>query len=671
MAIEAAGAENVSETDEALLGAFQPMTPLAPDADAHERAILRPLARQFPNLDAALAEAARLAAERTLPKGTVHVISDVHGDDVKLRHVINNASGTLRPTVERLFGDRLNPAEIQEFLTLIFYPKETLARPAPTPVDPTVHRQFCRRTLRHLFEIVKTLARRDSLQRVNEVLPDEFRDLLRELLNRHTNDPDPDYFDAIVDTLVEHDRALRLIRLTARVLRNLAIDELIIAGDFYDRGPHGDRVMDYLMRLPNVAITWGNHDAAWLGACLGQEALIAHVLRVSARYRRFSQLEEGYGVTLQPLEHLVRAEYADDPAACFMPKGEGLRDRLMIARMQKAAAIMQFKLEGQAIDRNPEWGLGGRKLLHRIDHAAGAITIDGVTHPLKDAHFPTIDPSDPYRLSVEERACMDRLKQSFFASKALWAHMRFMVARGAMYLVRDDHLIFHGCVPVDETGAFLPMVVDGQERSGLALFEAIERVVARSVARPEPKDLDLLWYLWCGPRSPLFGKDRITTLENDLVAAKETHVETKDPYFSLIHEADFCDRVMEEFGVDPARGLIVNGHVPVKIEAGESPVKRSGKAITIDGAFSAAYGDHGYTLVLEPERTFLAKHHHFESVEAAVRDGVDIIPTVQTIRTWDPPRRVADTERGDELAAQVALIERLIDAYKTNRLRPE
>jgi len=264
---------------------------------------------------------------------------------------------------------------------------------------------------------------------------------------------------------------------------------------------------------------------------------------------------------------------------------------------------------------------------------------------------------------------MDRLRQSFLASQKLWEHMRYLADCGAMYLKRDDHLIFHGCVPVDEHGEFLSLEVDDQPRRGRGLFDALERVILRSLDRPSDPDRDLLWYLWCGARSPVFGKDRITTLENDLVADPATHVETKNPYFHLIHDAAFCDRILKEFDVDPQRGLIVNGHVPVKIDKGESPLKRSGKAVTIDGAFSAAYGDHGYTLVLEPGQTVLAKHHHFESVAAAVRDGVDIIPQTEVLRRWQPPRRVGDTERGAALRGQIALLERLVEAYRNNELR--
>jgi fructose-1,6-bisphosphatase-3 len=641
--------------------------PRQPRFSEQDLASLRPVSRQFPNRDAALAEIARLSAELNLPKGTVHVISDVHGEDAKLRHVINNASGTLRPLVERLFGDRLPPAELRQFLTLLFYPKELLERLGPELRDPDRKRTFAESTLRNLFELVRVLAGQFSLRRVLAVFPGEYRELFQELL--YERGKGHAYSDAILAALVCQERVGELIRLTVRVVRNLAIDELIIAGDFWDRGPRGDRVLDYVQRQPNVSITWGNHDAAWLGACLGQEALIAHVLRISCRYRRLSQLEEGYGITLQPLEHLVRAVYANDPATCYMPKGSGLRETGQMARMQKAAAIMQFKLEGQTIARNPEYNLDHRRLLHRIDRRAGLIEIDGRARPLKDTHFPTIDPANPYELSADERVCMERTRQSFLASQKLWQHMRFLLSHGSMYLCRDRHLIFHGCIAVDEQGEFLPLFVDGKPYRGRELFEAIERVLLRCLERPTDKDRDLLWYLWCGPLSPLFGKDRIATLENDLVDDPATHVETKNPYFHMLHDRHFCERVLAEFGVDPEHGIIVNGHVPVKVEKGESPLKRSGKAITIDGAFSAAYGDHGFTLVLEPERTLLARHHHFESVEAAVRDGIDIIPKVEVVREWNPPRRAADTERGAEIRAEIELLNRLVGAYRTNQLR--
>jgi fructose-1,6-bisphosphatase-3 len=639
-----------------------------PNACDYELVTLRALSDRFPDVDAAMAEIARLAAVLTLPKGTIHVISDIHGEDKKLRHVINNASGTLRPLVQKLFAERMSPAEFQAFLTLIFYPAEVVEQLEATLRDPEELRSFCTRTLRHEFELVRVLAARYSLRRAMRLFPPEYRDLMAEMLHEPTTERDRAFVEAIVDELLRRGRVLHLVHVTARLVRNLAIYELIIGGDCWDRGPRGDRVLDYLRQQPNVSFIWGNHDAAWLGAALGHEALICHVLRISLRYRRLGQLDEGYSIPLTPLEYLAQTAYGDDPATGFMPRAAGTRPNLSVARMHKAAAVMQFKLEGQVIARNPQWHMDHRRLLHRIDAAGGNVEVDGVRRPLGDTHLPTLDPSNPYELSVEERRCMDRLRRSFLASQKLGEHMQYLVSHGSMYLVRDGCLIFHGCVPVDRDGEFLTLDIDGQSLRGRALFDAIGRSVFRAAERRAASDLDLLWYLWCGDRSPLFGKDRITTFERDFVPDRTTHHETQNPYFELIHEPWFCEKVLREFGVEPASGLIVNGHVPVKIEKGENPIKRSGKAIIIDGAFSEAYGDHGYTLVLEADRTLLAEHSHFESVEAAVRDGVDIIPKVAVVRTWDRPRKMADTERGNQIRCKIRMLERLIEAYRDNSL---
>ncbi len=634
-------------------------------------AALWPLAAQFPDVDAALAELARTSAVLTLPRGAVHVISDVHGEDVKLRHVINNASGALRPLIERLLGDRLAGDDLKQFLALSFYPAEVVERLQRTLTDPDEQRAYAIKTLRLQFVLVRELTARYSHKRSMRDFPAAWRPLLEEMLHEPATDARRDsFFATVVDELVKRGKALHVVHLVGRLIRNLAIDELIIAGDCWDRGPRGDRVVDYLRQQPSVSFVWGNHDASWIGAALGNEALICTVLRISLRYRRIGQLDEGYSIPLTPLEHLARVAYGDDPATHFMPKATGMREMVLVARMQKAMAVMQFKLEGQAIARNPQWGLDHRRLLHRIDHAKGTIEIDGATYSLRDTHLPTVDPANPYELSADERQCMDRLRNSFLHSQKLGEHVRYLIGNGAMSLVRDEHLIFHGCVPCDARGNFLPMpLCHGREAAGRKLFDEIQQVMLRVVETRSQGELDLLWYLWSGPRSPLFGKDRIATLERDLIVDGKPHHEEKDPYFKLIHEKWFCEKVLAEFGVDPVNGLIVNGHVPVKVEAGESPVKRSGKAITIDGAFSEAYGDHGFTLVLEADRTLLAQHSHFESVESAIRDGTDIVPQVQTIRTWDRPRTVADAGRGRILKAKAAQLEQLVEAYRRGEVR--
>lgn len=636
----------------------------------YEIETLRGVARRVPNIDSAIAEIARFSAELTLPKGTIHVISDIHGEDKKLRHVINNASGTLRPLVEKLLKEKLPTEEFDEFLKLIFYPAEVVGKLEKTLREPEDQKAYAMRTLQSLFEVIRVLAGRHSLKHAIRLFPSEYAELFSEILHEPSTERESAYIGAIVDALTRRGKVLHFIHLTCRVIRNLAIDELIIAGDCWDRGPRGDKVVDYLMAQPNVTFVWGNHDVLWLGACLGNESLICTALRVSLRYRRLFQLEEGYGIPLMPLEGLAREVYGDDPATYFIPKGEGLREMISVARMQKAIAVMQWKLEGQLIARHPEWGIQNRMLLHRIDHDAGTIEIDGVAYLLKDNHFPTIDRDDPYELSEEERLCMNRLKSSFLASQKLWDQMKWMVKNGSMAITREEQLIFHGCVPVDENGDLIPMVIGGRALCGKPLFDAIDRSIYQMVDEsPTRNDLDMLWYLWSGPQSPLFGKERMATLERGLIEDKKTHDEYKNPYFDLLHESWFCEKLLEEFGVDPENGIIVNGHVPVKLEKGESPIKRSGKAVVIDGAFSEAYGDHGYTLVLEPHRTFLARHHHFESVEAAVRDGADIIPSITVVREWETPKLVSDSQRGRDLTQAIAHLERLIAAYRNHDLR--
>ncbi|OGH61063.1 MAG: fructose 1,6-bisphosphatase [Candidatus Lindowbacteria bacterium RIFCSPLOWO2_12_FULL_62_27] len=636
--------------------------------DAQTLVALRALGRQYPTIDAATAEIAGLRARLTLPKGAVHVISDIHGEYRKLVHVINNASGSLRPLVDEVFGDRLSAEDKLELLSLIYYPRETFAHLLARLSDEPSRRAFVRRALERAFELMRVLVRRYSLGAAESIFPETYRPLFRELLFETYLGRSEEYLNTMIDPFVEDGRDAELLRQVAHAIRGMQISELVVAGDLGDRGPRIDRVIDFLMHQPNVRITWGNHDASWMGACLGHEACIATVLRISLRYRRLSQLEEGYGIPVAPLEKLARTVYGDDPAACFECKGEGLREALLMARMQKAIAIIQFKLEGQAVRRNPEFELDHRNLLHRMDPGAGTVTVDGKSHPLRDRNFPTIDGADPYRLTSGEEACIGRMRQSFLQSPVLWRHMQYVARRGAMHVIRDGHVIFHGCVPVDDTGRFLSMRVAGRETSGRALFDGLGRAVHRAFREKSPRDLDLLWYLWAGPRSPVFGKDRMATFEGYFIEDKATHKEIKNPYFKLIHDRAFCRRVLEEFGVDPDRGLLVNGHVPVKVERGESPIKDSGCAITIDGAFSEAYGDKGYTLVLEAGRTYLATHHHFESVEEAITQGADIIPTVQDVRVHASPRTVADTETGDEIRREIAALERLIRAYRENAI---
>lgn len=628
---------------------------------------LHALAKRYPNVSAALAELANLEAVLALPKPSVHVVSDVHGEHVKLRQVINNASGTLRPLVDRLFPE-LPAAERNDLLALLYYPRETY-------VARLRGKSAGERRARLLWfvplgvAVIRDLARHYTLRHVDKIVPDPFDPVFHELLFAGELARAPAYLERLVDPFLRHDRDLELIRMISRIVRNLAIGELVVAGDLGDRGPRIDKVIDLLMQQPKVSITWGNHDAVWMAACLGHAASIMTVIRLSLRYRRLAQLEEGYGIAMAPLERLAREAYGDDPAARFACKGEGLRDDLSMARMQKAAAILQFKLEGQLLRRRPEWGMEHRALLHRIDFAAGAIDLDGARHPLLDTSVPTIDPRDPYALAPGELACLARLTRSFLESSPLWKQMSFVASRGRMGLVRDRCAIFHGCMPVDDAGELLPFAIDGVPYAGAALFDAVDRLVQRAFRTQEPADVDLLYYLWTGPRSPCFGKDRMATFETYFLADKATHKETKNPYFKKIHDAAFCRRILRELGVDET-GYLINGHVPVKLEQGEQPIKASRQAITIDGAFAAAYGDKGFSLVLDAQRMYLAQHHHFDGTDAVIEAGADIVPTVSDIETYEQIRTVGDTEAGATIRAEIAALEELVRAFETNAIRP-
>lgn len=637
-------------------------TPITPQ----ELPALRALAQRFPTIDAVTAEIAYLEALLGLPKGTVHIVSDVHGEFKKLQHILNNASGSLRPLVEAVFGTRLSATETQQLLNTIYYPAQIFQFLQMDTATAETQASFVRQTLRWQFEILAALTRCYSLKQIERAFPPGYQTLFRELLWEVQASRPPQYIETMLRTLTTQGKGLQAVRWASRMIRHLTVFEVIVAGDLGDRGPRLDKVVEVLMHQPRLAMTWGNHDASWMGACLGQEALIATVLRLSLRYRRLSQLEEGFGITMQPLEKLAREVYGDDPATGFHSRGHGLREAIQMARMQKAIAVMQFKLEAQTIARHPEYSMADRALITQMDLQRGTVRVDGQEYPLTDTAFPTLDPGNPTALSAEEAACLDRLKRSFLESQTLWDQMSYVARHGASYLIRDGHLIFHGCVPVDDTGAFLPLHVDGAPHTGKALFEALDTVVHRAFREKRPEDLDMLWYLWTGPLSPMFGKDRMATFETYFIGDKATHKETKNPYFRLIHTPAFCQQVLREFAVETKTGLIVNGHVPVKIEQGEQPLKDSGQAITIDGAFSEAYGDHGYTLILDHEGTRLAEHHHFESITDALTQGADIIPKIQEVQRYTRPRTIGQTENGTAIRYEIAMLQRLVTAYQEN-----
>jgi len=625
-------------------------------------ASLRSLAARFPTSEAAIAEIAALRATLTLPMGVIHVISDVHGEDSKLRHVINNASGALRILVDEVLGARLTPEEKRQFLAVLYYPREAINALSHEVVAGGGRREWVCRMLSLQFEIVRALRRTYRREYFESLLPAWYRELFIELGSGQR----PEFIREMIGALAEHDRDWGAVRAAARLIRNLSIAELVVAGDLGDRGPRMDRVCDTLMRQPRVSLLWGNHDMLWIGAHLGHDPCLLTMLRFSARYRQAAQLEEGYGILTTPLEKLVRDVYADDPAERFIPKGRGLRDVTTVARMQKALAIMQFKAEGRMLERHPEWDLNHRRLLHRIDLARGVVTIDGVEHPMLDTRLPTINPDDPYSYSPEESECLDRLRDSFVRSMRLREHMQWLVRHGGMWTRRDDVLLFHACVPVDSAGEPLSMRVDGRDVAGRELMDALASVVRRAMRKRWfglDADADTLWYLWGGPRSPLFGKDKLATFETYFVADKNTHKEHKNPYFDLMHDPAFIRRIGALFGCGDDV-LIVNGHVPVKVEKGEQPLKKGGNAITIDGAFSEAYGDRGYTLVIRPDRIDLEELAPFKGVDSVILHGADISPNETTIRRYARSRSVGETDAGRRTRLEIADLEDLVRAFQ-------
>ena len=629
------------------------------------------LARQFPTSSAVMAEISLLEAKLTLPKRRTHVISDIHGDDRKLRHVINNASGGLSTLVDQVFGDELTDEEKRTFLAFLYYPVEKMRRYRDQIGDKEWRLKKVKKLLRLQFRLVRAIASTVAKDELLGLMKSEFKTLYIALLDEVSFDRNSTYVDSIIESLACYEQDIVALHEASRLIRNLVVSEVVVAGDLFDRGERGDRVIHYLKNQPKVSFTWGNHDIIWMGATLGSEVLIATVLRISLRYLRLWQLEEGYGILLSPLAMLAKTVYADDPAGAFFPKRtSGFLDEELVAKMHKAIAILEFKLTGPVVERHPEWKMEGRRLLHRIDYEKGTITLNGVTHELKDKNFPTIDPSDPYRLSEGEQTCLNRLRESFISSERLWDHMLFVVKNGGMSLKRDEALIFHACVPTNPDGNFRSAQIGEKELSGGALFREMEQLVHRTYregAHSVSEDLDYYYWLWAHGDSPLFGKTQMTTFERYYIEDTATHLEEKDSYFHLIHDAEFCKKVGREFGADD-NVLIINGHVPVKVEKGEDPVKRGGNAVTIDGAFSEAYGDHGYTLVMGPSTIKLAQHSHFESIDHFLDCNEEPIPDLRVLRKYDQPRSVGDTHEAEDIHAQICSLNELLHAYRSGKV---
>lgn len=646
---------------------------------------LKLLSKQFPNIASASTEIINLQAVLNLPKGTEHFLTDIHGEYESFNHVLKNGSGVIKRKIEYAFGNSLDKKEAKTLATLIYYPEEKLEL-ILKEVDNID--EWYETTLYRLIEVCRQVTAKYTRHKVRKALPKDFEYIIEELLHERPDRLDKEeYYEGIIKTIVEIKRAPEFIIALSKLIQRLVIDRLHIIGDIYDRGPGADIVMDTLINYHSVDIQWGNHDILWMGAAAGSEACIATVLRIGARYMNLDTLEQGYGINTLPLATFALEFYGDDECSGFKPKMEAescytKREISLMSKMHKAISILQFKLEGEIIKRRPYFNMEDRLVLDNIDYENNTIKINGKTHKLNDNNFPTIDKNNPYKLTDEERDLIDKLKSSFLNSRRLQKHIRFLFSKGSMYLSYNSNLLYHGCIPLDEDGMFKEVKIDDSAMyySGKAYLDKLEGIVRNGYFYDEDKEnklygLDLTWYLWTGPDSPLFGKDKMTTFERYFVDDKETHTEVKDPYFDLRESEEMCDMIFKEFNLDHKCSHIINGHVPVKSKKGESPIKANGKLLVIDGGLSRAYqkttGLAGYTLIYNSYGLLLVSHESFESTQKSIEEERDILSNTIVLEREAKRKRVADTDDGEEIKVQIEELTLLLDAYRKGIIKEQ
>lgn len=642
---------------------------------------LKLLSKSFPTISDAATEIINLEAILNLPKGTEHFLTDIHGEHEAFQHVIKNASGVIKKKVEDIFGHTLREWEKKELCTLIYYPEQKLKiiKAREHDID-----DWYKMILVRLLKVCENVSSKYTRSKVRKALPKEFSYIIQELLHESLNEPNKHgYVEAIISTIVSTGRAENFIVAISKLIQRMTIDSLHIIGDVYDRGPGAHIIMDILCDYHNVDIQWGNHDLVWMGAAAGSEACMANVIRMSLRYTNLATLEDGYGINLMPLASFALEMYGEDPCAVFKPKmseDEVVKQKQirMISQMHKAISVIQFKLEGQLIERNPEMEMSDRRLLHLIDYEKGSITLNGKIYQLRDKSFPTIDPQNPYELTEDERELVDKLIHSFTHSEKLRKHMRCIYANGSLYLVRNSNLLYHGSVPLNEDGSFKSVKIQGAEYSGKRLFDKIDQIVRQAYfeekkTKEKRFGQDFIWYLWCGPSSPPFDKDRMATFERYFIADKETHKENKGHYYHLKDNREICEKILEEFGIRDEHSHIINGHIPVKTTKGESPIKAEGKLLVIDGGYSKAYqpetGIAGFTLIYNSHGLQLVQHQPFVSTQQAIENGEDIISETTVLEFSNRRKLVRDTDIGKELMQQIDDLTKLLDAYRSGYLK--
>ena len=638
---------------------------------------LRLLSREFPTVQSVCAEIIKLEAFRGLPKGTEHFMSDIHGEHEAFLHILNNASGAICEKIDELFENSLTLEDRRALAVLIYYPREALEKAKKGNPDLP---DWYRVTLNRLIQMGRYSTAKYSRSKVRKSLPEELAYIMEELLNTQDLPDKEAYFDSIVRSIIQTGSADLLIEQLCLFIKRLVVDTLHILGDIFDRGPHADIILDHLIKHHSVDLQWGNHDVLWMGAAAGSPACVATAVKNCVQYDNLDMLEDGYGINLLPLAVFSTEQYGD--AEVFRPRKLPdqpfePRDLSLYSRMHKAISVIQFKLESQLIRRRPEYGMTDRDMLGRVNWDTHTIEIDGQAYPLRDTHFPTIDPADPSKLTIEEQALMEQLTASFRQSERLQTHARFLYSSGTLYRRHNGNLLFHGCIPCTDNGDYRTFELYGRRVKGRAFLELAEQLARQGYFATDDAERerggDFLWFLWCGRHSPIFGRDHIATFERALIADEGTWKELKDPYYRFCNEEAFCRGILEEFDLHKPWSRIVNGHMPVRVKEGEDPRKAGGRLVVIDGGFCKAYqkqtGIAGYTMFFSSRGMRIASHEPFSGKEDAINRGTDI--TSHTFIVENLPERllIADTDIGDEFLVRIADLKALLAAYHSGLLQ--
>lgn len=638
------------------------------------------LAQRYPTIASASTEIINLEAILNLPKGTEHVLSDLHGEADRFLHILKNGSGAIKIKIEEEFGPSLSMRDKKQLATLIYYPEAKLELIEKDEEDIA---DWYRITLHRLIRMCKRASSKYTRSKVRKALPADFAYIIEELLHEREDFPDKeDYYNEIIATIIRINRAREFIIALCQLIQRLVIDHLHIVGDIYDRGPKAVTIMDKLMDYHSVDIQWGNHDILWMGAASGHPACIANVIRICARYGNLDTLEDDYGINLVPLVTFASNTYKLDRCELFGVKQRqnevSQLDVELEKKMHKAISVIQFKLEGQVILRRPDFKMEKRLMLDKIDYEKGSIHIDGKDYLLKDSYFPTIDANHPYDLSADEKELMDRLIKAFINCEKLQKHARFLFSAGSLYLRYNNNLYFHGCIPFNEDGTFRSVELRGKSYKGKALYDFLEAYARKGYYMtncPEQRTYgqDIMWYIWSSENSPVYGKAKMATFERYLISDAALQEEKKDFYYKLIEKEEICDKIIKEFGLDPQTAHVINGHMPVRSKAGENPVKGGGKLMIIDGGFSKAYqpttGIAGYTLVYNSYGLRLVTHEPFESFEKSIADETDIRSDFTMVKEFEHRQKVADTDAGKTMRESIRDLELLLEAYRQGIIR--